>query len=91
MRKRSSPRLAATIVAACVTVAAAFLVGKAYGELGTADVRKSCLVTEASASDRVGVEPGDFVDGDSGCIADELLICYSFEELELWSCSSGRP
>jgi hypothetical protein len=80
-----------TIGAAVAALAGAFLLGRSIGESGKADVRKSCLVTEASAKDRTGTSPGDFVDGDSGCIGDELLICYSFDEVEPWSCSAGRP
>ena len=79
-----------TIGVAIAALAGAFLLGNSFGESGKADVRKACLVTEASAKDRAGTSPGDFVDGDSGCIGDELLICYSFDEVEPWSCSAGR-
>jgi hypothetical protein len=89
--KPSQVRPALTILAAGVALSGAFVLGKSYGELGKADVRKSCLVTEASVWGRTGNVPGDFVDGESGCIADEMLICYSFDEVELWSCAAGRP
>jgi hypothetical protein len=89
--KPSRVRLALTILAAGAALGGAFVLGNSYGERGKADVRKSCLVTEASAEERTGTVPGDFVDGDSGCIADELLICYSFDEVGLWSCAAERP
>jgi prevent-host-death family protein len=86
----SRVRLDLTILAGVAALVGAFFLGNSYGERGRADVRKSCLVTEASAEERTGTLPGDFVDGDCGCIADELPICYSFDEVDLWRCSAGR-
>lgn len=84
-----------SLIVAAVSALALLVLGFASGfvvsRIGTSDVRRSCMVTMASANQRSGAVAGDFLDGDSGCISDEPHICWSFAEPELWNCATGRP
>ena len=87
--RRTFPIL--VIVWSLALLALGFGSGFVVSRIGVSDVRRTCMVTVESATQRPGVVAGDFVDGDSGCIGDEPLICWSFAKPELWNCATGRP